>query len=98
MTTIIITTLYRVVGVKVRPVSTVPVSVSNLILIDSNEGNGDDVLDQDAEDHNEVDCEDDPEVDAHRLNAPDHHIWIGQTPKTETSTFLNQSSLTIHPI
>ena len=45
--------------------------------IDFDEDNGDDAFDYDADDHNEVDCEDDAEVDAHRLNAPDHHIGIG---------------------
>ena len=30
-------------------------------------------------------------VDAHRLNAPDHHIGIGQPPKAEPSAFLFQS-------
>ena len=40
-----------------------------------NEDNGDGAIDYDADDHNEVDCEDDAEVDAHRLNAPDHRCW-----------------------
>ena len=68
------------------------VSVSNLIIIielTENEGENEDMMmmilimmliDEDGED--------DAAVDADRLNAPDQHIWIGQTPTTQPAALL----------